>query len=85
MPKKTVEKYASKASEFTKWLEYEIPEGLTVFSVAPNSVGARRKLRTTNMIEFQNKELKKRTRCIKLFPQQRIFAQNCLRTSDRIG
>ena len=26
--------------------------------------------RTTNMVEFQNKELKKRTRCIKLFPNK---------------
>ena len=45
--KKTVEKYVGKASEFARWLEYEIPEGLTVFSVAPDSVGVRRKLRTT--------------------------------------
>ena len=47
MLKKTVEKYAGKASEFARWLKYEIPEGLTVFSVAPDSVGVRRKLRTT--------------------------------------
>ena len=47
MLKKTVEKYAGKASEFAKWLEYEIPEGLTVFNVAPDSIGVRRKLRTT--------------------------------------
>ena len=70
MLKKTIEKYADKASEFAKWLEYEIPEGLTVFNVAPDSIGVRRKLRTTNMVEFQNKELKKRTRCIKLFPNK---------------
>ena len=47
MLKKTVEKYAGKASEFAKWLEYEIPEGLTVFNHAPDSVGVRHKLRTT--------------------------------------
>ena len=64
---KTVEKYAGKASEFAKWLECEIPEGLTVFNLAPDSIWVRRKLITTNMVEFQNKELKKRTRCIKLF------------------
>ena len=51
-------------------LESEIPEGLTVFNLAPDSIGVRRKLRTTNMVEFQNKELKKRTRCIKLFPNK---------------
>ena len=70
MLKKTVEKDAGKASEFAKWLECEIPEGLTVFNLAPDSIGVRRKLRTTNMVEFQNKELKKRTRCIKLFPHK---------------
>ena len=48
MLKKTVEKYAGKASEFAKWLEHEIPEGLMVFSVASDSIGVRRKLRTTN-------------------------------------
>ena len=70
MLKKTVEKYAPRASEFAKWIEHEIPEGLTVFNIVPDSIGVRRKLRTTNMIEFQNKELKKRTRCIKLFPNE---------------
>ena len=33
----------------------------------PDSLNARRELRTTNMVEFQNKELKKRTRCIIVF------------------
>ena len=47
MLKKTVEKYAGRASEFAEWLESEIPEGLTVFNLAPDSVGVRRKLRTT--------------------------------------
>ena len=70
MLKKVVEKYINKASEFARWLESEIPEGLTVFNLAPDSIGVRRKLRTTNMVEFQNKELKKRTRCIKLFPNK---------------
>ena len=55
---------------FAERLEHEIPEELTVFNLVPDSIGGRRKLRTTNMIEFQNKELKKRTRCIKLFPNR---------------
>ena len=70
MLKKTIEKYENKASGFAEWLEHEIPEGLTVFNLVPDSIGGRRKLRTANMIEFQNKELKKRTRCIKLFPNR---------------
>lgn len=67
MLKKTIEKYENKASGFAEWLEHEIPEGLTVFNLVPDSIGVRRKLRTT-MIEFQNKELKKQTGDIKLFP-----------------
>ena len=47
MLKKSVGKYAGKASEFARRLESEIPGGLTVFSVAPDSIGVRRKLRTT--------------------------------------
>lgn len=43
---------------------------LSVFAVSPDSLNARRKLRTTNMVEFKNKELKKRTRCIRLFPNK---------------
>ena len=48
----------------------ELPEGFTVFNVEPDSLNARRKLRTTNMVEFQNKELKKRTKCIRVFPNK---------------
>ena len=47
MLQKGVGKYAGKASEFARRLESEIPGGLTVFSVAPDSIGVRRKLRTT--------------------------------------
>ena len=54
----------------SSWLENELPEGFTVFNVEPDSLNARRKLRTTNMVEFQNKELKKRTRCIRVFPNK---------------
>lgn len=32
------------------------------------SLNAMRKLRTTNMVEFQTMILKKRTSCIRLFP-----------------
>jgi len=61
-------KYREKASDLSAWLESELPEGFMVFEAAP--AAARRKLRTTNMVEFQNKELKKRTRCIRVFPNK---------------
>jgi len=50
-------------------MESNIPEGFTVYSVAKNDF-ARKRLRTTNMVEFQNKELKKRTRNIRVFPNK---------------
>ena len=68
--KKLIEKYGKTAPDLSNWLENELPEGFAVFNVEPDSLNARRKLRTTNMVEFQNKELKKRTRCIRVFPNK---------------
>ena len=68
--KNLIEKYGKTAPDLSSWLENELPEGFTVFNVEPDSLNARRKLRTTNMVEFQNKELKKRTRCIRVFPNK---------------
>ena len=68
--KKLIEKYGKTAPDLSSWLENELPEDFTVFNVEPDSLNARRKLRTTNMVEFQNKELKKRTRCIRVFPNK---------------
>ena len=59
---KLIEKHGKTAPDLSSWLENELPEGFAVFNVEPDSLNARRKLRTTNMVEFQNKELKKRTR-----------------------
>ena len=41
--------------------ENELPEDFTIFAVR-EPLNAGRKLRTTSMVEFQNKELKKRIR-----------------------
>ena len=64
---KSVEKYAEDAPDLSDWMAENIPEGLTVFDLPE---AKRKKLRTTNMAEFQNKELKKRTRIIKVFPNK---------------
>ena len=56
--KKLIEKYGKTAPDLSSWLENELPEGFTVFNVEPDSLNARRKLRTTNMAEFQKIELK---------------------------
>jgi putative transposase len=62
-----VQKYAESAPQLAAWLEENIPEGLTVFRLP---TAHRRKLRTTNMLERVNKEIKRRTRVATLFPNQ---------------
>jgi putative transposase len=70
MLKRTVTRYREdKHTELADWMGNEIQEGFTVFSAVENDF-ARRCLRATNMVEFQNKELKKRTRAIRVFPNK---------------
>lgn len=61
----TVARHHTAAPKLAAWLEDNIPEGLTVFELP---AGHRRRLRTTNMLERVNKELKRRTRVATLFP-----------------
>lgn len=68
--KRTIEKYRNTASHLADWMEHNLADGFTVFGVIPESSFARKRLRTTNMVEFQNKELKKRTRPIRVFPNK---------------
>lgn len=63
--KQTVARYHAAAPKLAAWLDENIPEGLTVFELP---AGHRRRLRTTNMLERVNKELKRRTRVATLFP-----------------
>jgi len=79
----SVEKYKSTASRLSSWMEDNIPEGLTVFSLPENQ---RRKLRSTNMIERLNKEIKRRTRVATLFPNEasllRLVSSILVETSE---
>ena len=61
---KLMEKTASKLSE---WMETNIPEGFAVFILPENQ---RKKLRSTNMVERLNREIKRRTRVATLFPNE---------------
>jgi len=54
-----VAKYAGSAPKLAAWLEANVPEALTVLGLP---VAHRRRLRTTNMLERVNKEIKRRTR-----------------------
>jgi len=48
-------------------MEENLPEGLTVFDMPKEH---RKKLRTSNVIERLNRELKRRTKVVSLFPNE---------------
>ncbi len=62
-----VESYADSAPKLATWAEQNIPQGLAVFAEPPER---RKRLRTTNMLERQNREIKRRTRVATLFPNE---------------
>jgi putative transposase len=62
-----VKKYRTSAPRLAEWMEANVPEGLTAFAL-PSS--HRRRLRTTNMLERINREIKRRTRVATLFPNE---------------
>ena len=61
----TVKKYGESAPRLSRWMEENIPQGLTVLSFP---VEHQRRLRTTNLSERVNRELKRRTRVVSIFP-----------------
>lgn len=62
--RKCIEKYKTSAPEFARWLENSIEEGLTCFAFPE---AHRKKIRTVNMLERLNKEIRRRTRVATLF------------------
>jgi putative transposase len=60
-----VKRYRPTAPRRAEWLEQNVPEGLTTFALPPSH---RRRLRTSNMLERLNEEIKRRTRVAGLFP-----------------
>lgn len=74
---KTVQKYAKTAPRLSTWMETAIPEGLTVFAFP---AAHRRLLRTTNSVERLNKEIRRRTRVVSIFPNE----ASCLRLVSRV-
>jgi putative transposase len=60
--------YRETAPKLAKWLEENVPEGLTVFSLPEHH---RRRLRTSNLIERAiQQELKRRTIKVRVFPNE---------------
>ena len=58
--------------ELAEWMEEDCPEALTIFDFPSEH---RVRLRTTNGVERLNQEIKRRTRVIRIFPNQ----ASCLR------
>jgi transposase-like protein len=60
-----IQKYAKSAPRLSDWMEQAIPEGVTVFSLPEHK---RKRLRTSNMSENLNDQIKRRTKVAGLFP-----------------
>ena len=60
-------KYEKTAPKLSAWIEANVPESFAVFRLPP---AHRVRLRTTNMLERVNRELKRRTRVATLFPNE---------------
>ena len=78
-----VDRYREPAPRLSEWMEANLPEGLNVFSLPEQH---RRRLRTSNMLERLNRELKRRTRVASLFPNEasalRLVTAVLAETSD---
>lgn len=69
---KLLDRYQSSAPKLVAWAEEALPQGFTVFMLPASH---RRRLRTTNLVERLNEEIRRRTRVARLFPNE----DSCLR------
>lgn len=65
--KEAVVKYEKRAPKFSQWFEENGPEGMTFYSRARMHW---KKVRTVNVVERLNEEVKRRTRVARLFPNE---------------
>jgi len=81
--KLTVKKYESIASNLADWMESNIPEGFSVFAFSQSHW---KRIRTSNMLERLNREIKKRTRVVGIFPNEdsalRLISAMLMETSE---
>jgi len=81
--REAITKYQKTASKLANWMENNIPEGLTVYSFP---AAHRRLSRTTNGLERLNREIKRRTRVVSIFPNEaaclRLVSAILMETSD---
>lgn len=65
--RETVKKYEKTASKLSTWMADNVPESFSCFGVP---TAHRKRLRTSNMAEVINREVKRRTRVIGIFPNE---------------
>jgi transposase-like protein len=70
--RRAVERYEKLAPKLASWMAEAIPQGLTVMAFPQEH---QRLLRTSNMLERTNREIRRRTRVATLFPNE----ASCLR------
>jgi putative transposase len=75
--KQVIAKYEKDMPQLAKWMQENIFEGLTVFNFSP---GYRKKLRTSNIAERVNQEIRRRSRVARIFPN----AASCERLAGAI-
>jgi putative transposase len=65
--KMAVQKYEKTAPKFSRWLENNVEAGLTFFQFPHEH---RKRIRTSNAMERLNQEIKRRTRLVRVFPNE---------------
>jgi len=66
--KEIVAHYAKSAPKLATWLEENLPQAFTVFTLP---AAHQKRLRTSNALERVNQELKRRTRVARVFPNEK--------------
>jgi len=69
---KFIEGHCQNAPKLSKWAESALPEGFTFFKFPDDH---RKRIRTSNVLERVNEEVKRRTRVARIFPNEK----SCLR------
>jgi transposase-like protein len=77
------EKYAQSQAKLASWMEDNLPDGFAVFALPEHM---RRRLRTSNLLEMLNRQIRRRTRVVGLFPNEesliRLISAILMETSE---
>jgi putative transposase len=81
--KEIVAHYSKTAPKLATWMEENLPQGFTVFTLP---AAQQKRMRTSNALERVNQELKRRTRVARVFPNEksllRLITALLCETSD---